>query len=99
MKEGPFVMAGIFDAGQLVILTTSANELVEPLHDRMPVILPEEAHRDWLHADTPSDELKHWLRPYPAEEMKAHPVSPKVNKVANDDPSLLVEVREERGLF
>lgn len=62
------------------ILTTAANEIVAPLHDRMPVILPPEAFDRWLAGETvPFD-------PYPPETMAVHPVSTLVNKPANDDP-------------
>ena len=62
------------------ILTTAANETVAPVHGRMPVILPREAHDPWLAGeDVP-------LAPYPVDDMTAHPVSTLVNRPANDDP-------------
>ena len=62
------------------ILTTAANETVAPVHGRMPVILPREAHGLWLAGeDVP-------LVPYPADHMTAHPVSTHVNRPANDNP-------------
>ena len=62
------------------ILTTAANETVAPVHGRMPVILPWEAHGLWLAGeDVP-------LAPYPADAMTAQPVSTHVNRPANDDP-------------
>lgn len=103
MADGrPFAFAGLWEQwrtpeGQWLetctILTTSANELMRQLHDRMPVIIPPEQYALWLdpalHDTEPLQEL---LTPYPAEEMTARPVSKAVNKVGNDDPSLLAPV-------
>ncbi|HVR71187.1 MAG TPA: SOS response-associated peptidase [Vicinamibacteria bacterium] len=72
------------------ILTTPANELVARLHDRMPLVLPAADYSLWLDpAVTDPARLRALLRPYPAEEMVAIPVSPRVNSPHNDDPSLL----------
>ena len=61
-------------------LTTAANGTVEPVHGRMPVILPPDAWGPWLAGeDVP-------LSPYPANAMTAHPVSTLVNRAANEDP-------------
>ena len=69
------------------IITTDANELVVPLHDRMPVILKQEDEKRWLTGDAPSsDEMKKILRPYPPGEMDAYPVSSRVNSPDVDDP-------------
>ena len=62
------------------ILTTAANEAVAPVHGRMPVILPPDAWDAWLAGEQVP------LGPYPADAMTAHPVSPHVNRPANDDP-------------
>lgn len=72
------------------IITTSPNELVSKLHNRMPVILKEEDYPKWLSQDEkPKDELLDLLSPYPTEEMVAYPVSTMVNSPRNDDPSLI----------
>jgi putative SOS response-associated peptidase YedK len=72
------------------IITAEPNELLAPIHDRMPAILPREAWAQWL-GEAPADaaSLKALLRPYPAEHMRAYPISPRVGSVKNDDPSLL----------
>jgi putative SOS response-associated peptidase YedK len=72
------------------IITGRPNELVAPIHDRMPVILPREAWAKWL-GEEPlrADELQALLKPLPAERMRAYPISTKVNSVKNDEPSLL----------
>ena len=65
------------------IITTEPNELVSPIHKRMPVILPKNAYSQWLSKYSKVN-LDHLLRPYPAENMDAHPVSTLVNSSAND---------------
>jgi len=72
------------------IVTTAPNELCAELHDRMPVILPFEAWPEWL-GEQPADtaRLKTLLAPYPAAQMAAWPVSPRVGNVKNNDPSLI----------
>lgn len=61
------------------IITTSANSLLESLHDRMPVILNPESVATWLNPKAPSKELTQLLKPYPGELMKFYEVSSKVN--------------------
>ncbi len=65
------------------IVTTQANELMAPVHDRMPVILPEDRLLAWLDASD-TDGPEGMLAPYPASEMEAYPVSPLVNSPKND---------------
>ncbi len=75
------------------IITTSPNVFMEPIHDRMPVILTEGAYDAWLNPENPDlSELKEVLVPYPAAEMRGHQVVPLVNKVANDTPELIEPV-------
>ena len=72
------------------IITGEPNELVAPIHDRMPVILPREAWPLWLgEAPANAEELQALLKSYPAERMRAYPISTKVNSVKNDGPELL----------
>jgi putative SOS response-associated peptidase YedK len=84
------------------ILTTDANDVVEPVHDRMPVILPPERVDDWLHipregAQAYAKGLRHVLQPAAAGVIVATPVSRRVNAVANDDAACLepADDREE----
>ncbi len=80
------------------IITGPPNELVGPIHDRMPVILPEEAWPAWLDEETASpEELKALLKPYPAERMRAFSISTRVNSVKNDDAGLLEPVMATAG--
>jgi len=96
MKDGsPFVFAGLWDGCQnphtkewlrtCAIITGEPNELVAQIHTRMPVILPPENHEQWLSGESG----KEILRPYPAKEMTARPISKRVNKPENNDPSVL----------
>ena len=67
---------------------------MEPIHDRMPVILTEGAYDLWINQDSHDlSELKEVLVPYPSDKMNAHPVSSLVNKVGNDGPNLINEVQ------
>jgi putative SOS response-associated peptidase YedK len=82
-KVGNFSLAGVWkkeDQGlAFTILTTSANELLEPVHDRMPVILSHNGLGQWLTTDSSKDTLKELLEPYPAGLMQAWKVSKAVN--------------------
>lgn len=104
LKNGEiFSMAGLYDIwitpggeklSTCTVITTEPNRLMEPIHNRMPVILKPADEALWLerqpsshtHGNHPShlQSLKELLRPYPAEEMQAVPVSTTVNSVKND---------------
>jgi putative SOS response-associated peptidase YedK len=77
------------------IVTTSANELCAPFHDRMPAIL-DPAHYDlWLDpALTDTSRLLPLLTSFPATQMQTRPVNPRVNNVKNDDPAVLIAEQE-----
>jgi len=107
LKSGdPFAMAGIWDKwvsseGEIIhsfsIITTEPNELVAPIHNRMPVILLPENEKMWL--DDPGEStLKGLLKPFPAGLMKAFPVTNLVNSTRNDTPEVMVERETEEGL-
>jgi putative SOS response-associated peptidase YedK len=96
----PFAFAGLWDRWAkgdgretCTILTTMANELVRPLHERMPVILPLAFYDDWLkpHTDAPQW-LQTTLRPFPAEEMEAVQVSRWVNDARHEGPECIQPV-------
>ena len=91
----PFAIAGLWErwegeGGPLetcTLLTTEANELLSPYHDRMPVIVRPEHYERWLDAGAGGGgALTALLRPYPPQEMDAREVSPLVNSPAHDDP-------------
>lgn len=71
------------------IITTSANSLMEPIHDRMPVILEDAVADDWLYGRQSADSLMELLRPAEDGLLVATPVSARVNSVKNDDPECL----------
>jgi putative SOS response-associated peptidase YedK len=72
------------------VITTSANEVVGELHDRMPVILPEDAWDQWLDPEyQDTAELEKLLRPFPSELIRAYPISRAVGNTRNDGPELL----------
>lgn len=77
------------------IITTTPNELLATIHDRMPVILPPSAWDRWLDPDVRDiDELADLLVPAPSEILTMHPVSTEVNNVRNDGAQLIDEVPE-----
>jgi putative SOS response-associated peptidase YedK len=71
------------------ILTTDPNQVVAPLHNRMPVVLDAADWDAWLDEATPPGELRLLLRPAPPETMDAYAVSPALNNVRNEGPELL----------
>jgi len=102
-SEKLFAFAGLYEhwedkAGAAMldtcaILTTRANELLRPIHDRMPVILPERAHERWLDAKVQSAaDVQDLLAPFPADRMQVHPVGLHVNSPRNDDPRCIARI-------
>lgn len=97
--EPMFAFAGLYDEfadedGEVLrsytVITTEPNELMAELHNRMPVILHRDDEEEWLDPDvTEPRQVERLLRPYPAEEMEAVPVSRAVNNVRNDGPQLI----------
>ena len=95
----PFGFAGVWEEWKApsdetirscAIITTAANSLIEPIHNRMPVILHREEEALWL--DPEVDDpllLTQLLVAYPAEDMEAYPVSPLVNSYRNDTPACI----------
>jgi putative SOS response-associated peptidase YedK len=101
IDERPFGFAGLWERwegeGRVVnscaILTTEANEVLRPVHDRMPVILHPGDYELWLDEDVRKRELlSDLLRPYPASEMTAYPVSTLVNSARSQGEELVKNV-------
>jgi len=98
-SKEPFGMAGLYEhwsgpAGMeldtCAIITTTPNRLMEPVHPRMPAIIPGKQRATWLDPlNEDRDRLRALLKPYPAEAMEAYPVSKRVNSPANDSPELI----------
>ncbi len=98
----PFAFAGLWARWQspdgsevksATIITTTPNELMAKIHNRMPVILPSEAYGRWLDPKpAQASDLQDLLVPYPGEKMTAHPVSTLVNKPENDRAEVVLPV-------
>jgi putative SOS response-associated peptidase YedK len=94
LKSGePFAIAGIYarvadESGPVTfaVLTTTANELMQPIHDRMPVILIPGREKEWL-PPNPSGMVV--FPPFPSELLTAYAVSPKVNRATFNTPEAL----------
>jgi putative SOS response-associated peptidase YedK len=106
---GPFAFAGLWErwapensspVDSCTILTTTPNELISDLHNRMPVILPPSVFDDWLGSGPLSPEAAEAiLLPHPADGMEAVPVSTLVNSPKNDDPRCLEPIGDQTGLW
>lgn len=102
-SKRPFALAGLWEHWQppegepiesCTIITTEANELTMPIHNRMPVILAPTSYDQWLDPTFQQAEpLKALLRPYPSEELTAYPISTLVNDPRNDVPQVLEPVQ------
>jgi len=107
LKSGePYAMAGLWEHWQpkegaaletFTILTTDPNELMEPVHNRMPVILEPRDYNRWLDPGNAARPPVDLLRPFPAEKMRVWPVSDRVGNVRNNDAQLLEEARMPAG--
>jgi len=83
---------GVEPVQSFTVVTTGANALTRPVHERMPVILRESEYEAWLAPENRDlAGLARLLMPYPADEMRAYPVSQRVNNARNNDPALVVE--------
>ena len=97
MKDGAqFRIAGLWEnwkdpaSGEWIrtfaVITTDANELVADIHDRMPAIFALGEYTRWLSDEPDPREL---MRPFTAGLMRMWPISTRVNKPENDDPSII----------
>ena len=83
-SDEPFGFAGLYETWMgperqpvhsCTIITTAPNDLIRPIHDRMPVILPKDREADWIGGNPDPERLKSMLTPYPPEEMKISAVT------------------------
>ena len=98
----PFAFAGLWSVStdpdgnripSCTIITTEANDVLGPIHDRMPVILPRDMEELWLDRNLEDlAALGSLLTPYPAGETEVYEVSTLVNSVANDGPEVIAAV-------
>jgi len=100
MKDGrPYAFAGVWEKWKdraaradlltFAVITTDPNEVVQPMHDRMPVIIPERDYDRWLQPGNPERPPVDLLRPYYASKMIAWKVGNAVGNVRNDSPELI----------
>jgi putative SOS response-associated peptidase YedK len=98
-NRNPFAFAGLWeiwnspDGSEIrscTIITTQPNSLLEPIHNRMPVILPPDAYSRWLDpGEKQPAQLNDLLIPFHSSEMEAYPVSKMVNNTQNDSADLI----------
>lgn len=79
------------------ILTTEPNELMKPIHNRMPVILAKEDFEKWLNKNNKASDVSNLLKPFPADQFEAYPVSPKVNSPQNNSSDLCEPMNSSDG--
>ena len=97
----PFALAGILERWQhegeviesAAIIVTSANKLMQPIHDRMPVIINPWNFETWLSHENDGNDFFALLLPHSEMDFEAYPVSTKVNKPANNDPSIIESIK------
>jgi len=104
LRDGrPMSFAGLWECGRTVdgeaietctIITTEANDMLAPIHHRMPVLLDGDDRDAWLDPAMPTERLRALIRPFDAQCMQVWGVSHAVNRVANDAPDLLLPIAE-----
>lgn len=83
-----FSFAGIYTDNTCSIITTTPNELMSPIHDRMPVILSNDEEEIWVDKSADEELLKTFLDPYTSEDMEAYMISKDVNSPRNNSKNL-----------
>jgi putative SOS response-associated peptidase YedK len=104
-RDRPMAFAGLWDEWQApdgavipscTIITTQPNELLRPIHNRMPVLLREDHYHQWLQPDeVDPEDLLELLTPYPANQMLAIPVSNAVNSAKHESPDCIKPAKDE----
>jgi putative SOS response-associated peptidase YedK len=102
---GPFAFAGLWERwrapdGETIesfsIIVTDANDLLRPIHDRMPVILDPADYGTWLDAEAAAPErAAALLKPFPGERLSIYPVSPRVNSPKVDDRACIARLEDD----
>ncbi|WP_236024816.1 SOS response-associated peptidase [Arenibaculum pallidiluteum] len=106
--RGPFALAGLWERWRgpkgapldqpletVTIVTTAANALLRPLHDRMPVILGPEDRDAWLDPARAAEDALALVRPCPDDWLELYPVDPRVNSVRNEDEGCIRPLAED----
>ncbi len=106
-NSGPFAFAGLWERWRdpaeghevesCTIVTTGANALLSPIHNRMPVILAPESYDLWLDPEAELDRVQDLLAGDSGVDLMATAISTRVNKVANDDPEVLIPLAGASG--
>ena len=100
-KQEIFSFAGVYDVWtdaedkklySYAIITTSANEIMRNIHDRMPVILDVNNEDKYLNKNTKLSEILNMLGPFSSGEMDSYPVSKSVNDSRNDVPEIIKKI-------
>jgi putative SOS response-associated peptidase YedK len=106
-SDRPFGFAGLYDVWRpaegdpvtsCTIITTMPNELLAPIHNRMPVIIRPEDRSEWLDRgvkDLPR--LQKLLNPYPDSDLEAYEVSTKCNSPKYNQPDCLEPIKKDGG--
>ncbi|WP_306061544.1 SOS response-associated peptidase [Natronococcus wangiae] len=101
-----FALAGLWEEWRdddghrlrtVTILTTDSNGVVDPIHDRMPVVLPREDESRWL--TTGIDERRELCRPYSGDDLAAYPISTAVNNPSNEDARVIEPLETKQTDF
>lgn len=94
-----FAMAGLWEPGgdrpTVTVLTTEPNDVVEPIHHRMPVVLPRDVENEWLSAGP--ERRRELCRPYPGDDLVRYPVTTRVNDPGNDSPAVIEPAETEQS--
>lgn len=99
--ERVFAFAGLWErwerGGDVIescaIIVTGANDTIRPVHERMPVIIEPPDYMAWLDPEMQGpDDIRQYLRPYPAAAMIAYPVGQRVNSPVNNDAQCIAPV-------
>ena len=95
---GPMALAGLWDfwtdgaakVTSCCLITTDANVLLQPVHNRMPVILSPDQFAGWLSPGTDEEKLRSWLKPCLPDELETFAVGDAVNRATNEGPGCVV---------
>jgi putative SOS response-associated peptidase YedK len=101
--HAPFAFGGLWERWRpapdapavdtCTIITTAANELMQDIHDRMPLIVAEADYARWLDRNTPGQAVADVLHPASSQGWSADPVDRRVNSPRNDDPDLIAPIQ------
>ena len=106
--ETPMVFAGLWehwnnpeggDLNSFTIITTTPNAVMEPLHDRMPVILSEDDETAWLDPDNEAEQLHPLIKPCEDDLIEAYPVAPDVGSATHEDEDCIKPAPTQGDLF